>query len=87
MCARSTGKKNSIEIFVRALHCTALHIPQCGPRFAMLYKRKFYLHHYTEYMEEAGFEGAWDEVRTLIDGYRRLEATPPPEVATRYQPV
>lgn len=56
-------------------------------RFSMLYKRQFYLHHYTEYMEKSGFEEAHEEVRTLIDGYQRLEGTPAPEMSTRYQPI
>jgi len=46
-------------------------------RFARLYKRKFYLHHYLQYMEEAAFTHAIETVACLNDEYlARTTAAP-----------
>ena len=42
-------------------------------RFDKLYSRQFYLHHYTEYIDEASFGAAREDVRQLIDEYAILE--------------
>ncbi len=55
-------------------------------RFAMLYKRKCYLHHYLDFMELSGITDAIETVRTLTDGYAALDGgapTTPPLVRSR----
>lgn len=49
-------------------------------RFARLYKRKFYLHHYLQYMEEGAFAHASEVVQSLIDEY--IARTPVNPVVT-----
>lgn len=43
-------------------------------RFVKLYKRKAHLHHYLNYMEQEEFESAIRDVRSVIDGYQKLES-------------
>lgn len=42
-------------------------------RFTKLYRKKFYLHHYLQYMEEDRFAEVDEEVRALIDSYEQIE--------------
>ena len=42
-------------------------------RFCKLYKRRVYLHHYTEYMEEANIVEALDAVSSLVMEYDAVE--------------
>lgn len=53
-------------------------------RFNKLYSRKFYAHHYEQYMEPGQFEAAAETVTDLIDQYQAVDAAarapPPPPV-------
>lgn len=41
--------------------------------FSRLYGRKAHVHHYTEYMEKAQFDEAFETVNTLIKDYIQLD--------------
>lgn len=57
-------------------------------RFDKLYSRSFYLHHYTQYIEQASFDCAREDVRQLVEEYRGLETGGVQGApATRLQPV
>ena len=47
-------------------------------RFDGLYKRKAYLHHFTQYMEPAGLQHAREVVQHVHDEYEAMRNTPPP---------
>ena len=42
-------------------------------RFSKLYRRRVYLHHYLQYMDEARFAEADEAVRALIGGYEEVD--------------
>ncbi|KAI8469944.1 MAG: epsilon tubulin [Monoraphidium minutum] len=50
-------------------------------RFAKLYKRRLFLHHYEEYMERAGFDEAAEAVAALGDDYRAAAGARPAPVS------
>ena len=54
--------------------CVVTSFRTMQERFQRLYKRKFYLHHYLQYMEEEAFSHASDTVSGLVDEY--LARTP-----------
>ena len=57
--------------------CVVTSFKTMQERFARLYKRRFYLHHYLHYMEEGGFAHASETVHGLIDEYiTRTPANP-----------
>ena len=56
-------------------------------RFARLYKRKFYLHHYLQYMEEGAFANASEVVQVLIDEYIARTSMNPLVTARKLRPV
>ena len=49
--------------------CVVTSFKTMQDRFARLYKRKFYLHHYTQYMEQAAFDHAAETIACLNDEY------------------
>ena len=49
--------------------CVVTSFQTMQERFARLYKRKFYLHHYLQYMEEGAFSHAVETVACLNDEY------------------
>ena len=49
--------------------CVVTSFRTMQDKFARLYKRKFYLHHYLQYMEEGAFAHASEVVQGLIDEY------------------
>ena len=49
--------------------CVVTSFRTMQDRFARLYKRKFYLHHYLQYMEEGAFAHASETVQGLIHEY------------------
>jgi len=56
-------------------------------RFDKLYSRQFYLHHYTQYIDQASFDFAREDVRQLVDDYRALEGPGAGQAVRRLQPV
>ena len=56
-------------------------------RFTRLYKRKFYLHHYLQYMEEGAFGHASEIVQGLIDEYIARTSMNPVVTARMSRPV
>lgn len=54
-------------------------------RFAKLYKRKVYTHHYEQYMELAAFDHAAETVAGIIEQYNAVDTVTPPPV-TRLRP-
>ena len=56
-------------------------------RFARLYKRKFYLHHYLQYMEEGAFTHAIETVACLNDEYLARTAAAPVRCDRQLTPV
>eukprot|EP00882_Tetradesmus_deserticola_P008036 GHRQ01008465.1.p1 GENE.GHRQ01008465.1~~GHRQ01008465.1.p1 ORF type:complete len:484 (+),score=208.82 GHRQ01008465.1:280-1731(+) len=54
-------------------------------RFDKLYKRKIFVHHYTEFMEATGFDAAAECLNGLIAEYRRADSAGPAPV-TRMRP-
>lgn len=56
-------------------------------RFARLYKRKFFLHHYLQYMEEAAFTRAVETVACLNDEYLARTAAAPMFCDRQLKPV
>ncbi|DBA94560.1 hypothetical protein WJX77_008222 [Trebouxia sp. C0004] len=57
--------------------CVVTSFRTMQDRFARLYKRKFYLHHYLQYMEEAAFTHAIETVACLNDEYLARTAAAP----------
>lgn len=57
--------------------CVVTSFRTMQDRFARLYKRKFYLHHYLQYMEEAAFTHAIETVACLNDEYLVRTAAAP----------
>lgn len=53
-------------------------------RFSRLYKRKVYVHHYTQYIEESEFGAAIGGVRRLSERYRELEVQPATPTSLNY---
>lgn len=47
-------------------------------RFQKLYHRGAHLHHYTQYMDAAGFDSAAENVKSLIGEYDELQSAPVP---------
>ena len=45
--------------------------------FSRLYTRKAHVHHYTEFMEKAQFDEAYETVNTLIKDYIHLDMLKP----------
>jgi tubulin epsilon len=50
-------------------------------RFQKLYKKKVYLHHYTQYMDASCFDQAAATVRDLVDEYAALDGDGDPAAA------
>ncbi|GAX75354.1 hypothetical protein CEUSTIGMA_g2798.t1 [Chlamydomonas eustigma] len=53
-------------------------------RFAKLYKRRFYTHHYEQYMDLSMFDHASETVSGIIDQYNAVDTAVPPPV-TRFR--
>eukprot|EP00873_Tetraselmis_striata_P003164 jgi/Tetstr1/423428/TSEL_014109.t1 len=56
-------------------------------RFQKLYKRKVYVHHYTQFMEEATFDEAFQSVDALVRDYAELDRPQTEAPTTRMQPL
>jgi tubulin epsilon len=56
-------------------------------RFNKLYKRKVFVHHYTEYMEEKHFEDALYGINSLIKKYSELHEVEEPPIQPRLKPI
>lgn len=56
-------------------------------RFLKLYKRKVYVHHYTQYIDEDLFELSADINKDLIESYLELQNRKPIDVIHRYRPL
>lgn len=67
--------------------CVVTTFEAMQERFAKLYKRKFYLHHYLEYMEEAAIVQANDTVSSLVDEYLLQTPTAPPTCTRQLRPI
>ncbi len=51
-------------------------------RFQQLYRRRLYTHHYTQYIELADLDAAFETVSWLADSYQQLNnTTQPPNLA------
>ncbi|KXZ56590.1 TUE1 protein [Gonium pectorale] len=55
-------------------------------RFEKLYRRRFYTHHYEQYMDPSGFEQALNVVADLTDQYAALEGATVAPPVTRLRP-
>lgn len=55
--------------------------------FKQLYRRKVYVHHYTEYMDVSVFDTASNMMDDLIEEYETLETARTPEHLVRLQPI
>lgn len=67
--------------------CVVTSFRTMQDRFARLYKRKFYLHHYLQYMEEAAFTHAIETVACLNDEYLARTAAAPVYCDRQLTPV
>lgn len=56
-------------------------------RFLKLYKRKVYVHHYTEYIEESIFDESAEVNLQLIREYEELQNRKQIDVVHRYKPL
>ncbi|GAB4819952.1 hypothetical protein N2152v2_006998 [Parachlorella kessleri] len=56
-------------------------------RFMQLYRKRLYVHHYTEYMEQQGFEEALETVAQLAEDYRILDDVRRPPPLERFFPT
>eukprot|EP00741_Cyanophora_paradoxa_P019504 tig00021127_g18827.t1 len=66
--------------------CVAGTFGEMTARFRRLYKRKVYVHHYTQYMEEGRFEDALHNVDLLVQEYEELARAVAPPQAPRPPP-
>jgi tubulin epsilon len=55
-------------------------------RFKKLYRKKVYVHHYTQYMDEHVFTESMESIHSLISEYERLQNAVPPTTTTRFVP-
>lgn len=67
--------------------CVVTSFRTMQDRFARLYKRKFYLHHYLQYMEEGAFAHASETVQCVIDEYNARASVNPVVTERRQRPV
>ncbi len=57
-------------------------------RFLKLYKRKVYVHHYTQFIEQGHFDDTHDNILEMIKTYVELECQHPQKTSmTKYQMV
>jgi tubulin epsilon len=56
-------------------------------RFDKLYRRRFFLHHYEQYMDPEEIAAAADEVTRLIADYQDLDLQAPPAPTQRRRPL
>ncbi|MEW5303364.1 MAG: hypothetical protein WDW38_001690 [Sanguina aurantia] len=55
-------------------------------RFDKLYKRRFYTHHYEQYMDASNFTDSVEVVEDLIESYQSMEGATQPPPVTRLKP-
>ena len=67
--------------------CVVTSFKTMQERFAKLYKRRFYLHHYLEYMEEAAMKQANDTISCLVDEYLARTPTAPVQYSRQLRPI
>ncbi|GAQ85193.1 Epsilon tubulin [Klebsormidium nitens] len=59
--------------------CIGQSIGAIKDRFMKLYKRRTYVHHYTEYMDQGVFDTSAEQLHNLVSEYAALDvAVPPP---------
>lgn len=51
-----------------------------------LSKRRFYTHHYEQYMDLSGFESAMEVVTDLTDRYQQMDGATRPPATSRLRP-
>jgi tubulin epsilon len=56
-------------------------------RFNKLYKRKVYLHHYTEYTDTAIFDEAQSNLTDIVQQYLEINQETAPKEIYRYKPL
>jgi tubulin epsilon len=55
-------------------------------RFSQLYRKRLYVHHYTEYMEQHVFDEAFETIAALAEDYRILDDVRRPPPLERFFP-
>jgi tubulin epsilon len=56
-------------------------------RFSKLYRKKVYVHHYTQYLEEAVFQQSFDALDSLHSDYCGLMEYVPDKHLDRFKPL
>lgn len=56
-------------------------------RFSKLYRKKVYVHHYTQYLEEAVFQQSFHALDSLHAEYSALMDYVPDKTADRFKPL
>ena len=67
--------------------CVVTSFKTMQDRFAKLYKRKFYLHHYTQYMEKTAFDHALETIACVNDEYVARTSLKPTCLTRHLTPV
>ncbi|KAL2631509.1 hypothetical protein R1flu_016195 [Riccia fluitans] len=67
--------------------CIGSRFASMKESFSKLYKRKVYVHHYTQYMDAGVFEDSCCQVDDLIAEYAALEVLRPPDTVHRFRSV